>query len=518
MVGSEGILPWYIDMDNPPEQFPRDRSQAQTSTPLIERGLTDIVQAGGWALKRLGGVAEYPPVSTAPYAPDEAYPEFPSLVVGKTSNPVFPLVRGVLRDMGLDAAHFGTPQWNPLGDLVKPGGKIVVKPNWVLHRNMGSSGMDCMITHPSMLRAVLEYVFLTKPAQVVLGDAPIQGCDFDRMLEHGNLPAVVAEFQSRGLPLVVKDFRRTVMKQVGELKRVAEELRPESEYVLVDLGKDSLLEPISSDWKKFRVTVYDPRLMWRQHRPGRHRFLIAREILEADLVVNVPKLKAHKKAGITCCLKNLIGINGNKEYLPHHRKGAADNRSGDNYARADWQVGLAETLLDLANCIRGLPRLYLLCEKVVWHLLYRSSKKNPSVQIEGSWHGNDTIWRTCLDLNRALLYAGTDGQMRDAPQRQEISIVDAVVTGQGEGPLAPDPLFTGAVFAVHNPAVGDYVGAALLGFDPGKIPLLRHAADQMRWPICKQAPIIPPFEPSFAPARAPKGWAGHIEQDRELLP
>ena len=40
---------------------------------------------------------------------------------------------------------------------------------------------------------------------------------------------------------------------------VGEELRPESDYVLVDLGADSLLEAISKDWKKFRVTVYDPR-------------------------------------------------------------------------------------------------------------------------------------------------------------------------------------------------------------------------------------------------------------------
>jgi uncharacterized protein (DUF362 family) len=83
------------------------------------------------------------------------------------------------------------------------------------------------------------------------------------------------------------------------------------------------------------VTVYDPRKMWRTTGRAGIGFLIARDILEADLVVNVPKLKAHKKAGITCCLKNLIGINGNKEYLPHHRKGAAEaGGGGDNYEYA----------------------------------------------------------------------------------------------------------------------------------------------------------------------------------------
>lgn len=474
--------------------------------------MSDIVQTQAWAWRRIEGPVQYPPVSAAPYGPDEAFPEFSHLAASSQSNPVFALVRGVLQDMGLDAERMETPDWNPLGDLVKPGGKIVVKPNWVLHCNRGTSGMDCMITHPSVLRAILEYVFLAKPSQVVLGDAPIQGCDFEALLDFGGLRAVIADFQSRGLPLLVKDFRRTVMREVAGLKKVAEELRPESDYALVDLGTDSLLEPISRDWKKFRVTVYDPRKMWKHHRPGRHRFLIARDILEADLVVNVPKLKVHKKAGITCCLKNLIGINGNKEYLPHHRKGGADSaRGGDNYAHGCWQMTLAETLLDWANQIRGAPRIYRLLEKVIWRLMRYAKNKDPRTQIEGSWYGNDTIWRTCLDLNRALLYASPSGEMQDTLQREELSIVDAVVAGQGEGPLAPDPLETGAIFAVRNPAIGDFVGARMLGLDPTKIPLLEHACSDMRWRICAAVPSVPAFSPPFPPARAPKGWAGQIE-------
>ena len=476
--------------------------------------MNDLIQSTGYGLARLATLVAYPPVSAAPYAPGETYPEFPLLAAAAEPNPVFALVRETLRGLGLDAARFGAPAWNPLGDLVKPGGRIVVKPNWVLDRNEGPGGMDCMITHPAVLRAVLEYVFLAKPAQVVLGDAPLQGCDFERLLDFGGLRAVIADFQSRGLPLAVKDFRRTVMRQDGELKRVAEELRPESDYVLVDLGADSLLEPIAKDWKKFRVTVYDPRKMRAHHRPGQHRYLIAKEIVEADLVVNVPKLKAHKKAGITCCLKNLIGINGNKEYLPHHRKGGADAGAGDNYAHRHWQMTVAESLLDGANRIRRFPRVYRFCERVVWWLMAKAAQSDPAVQIEGSWYGNDTIWRTCLDLNRALLYADANGQMRDQPQREEISIADAVVAGQGEGPLEPDPLETGAVFAVRNPAVGDFLGARLLGFDAGKISLLRHACDDVRWRICAAPPAWPDFQPPFPPARAPKGWAGHVESDR----
>ncbi len=77
------------------------------------------------------------------------------------------------------------------------------------------------------------------------------------------------------------------MTVTNEIKRVAEDLRPESDYVLCGPGGRQPAGADSKDWKKFRVTVYDPRKMRAHHRPGRHRFLLARDVLEADLVVNV---------------------------------------------------------------------------------------------------------------------------------------------------------------------------------------------------------------------------------------
>ena len=468
------------------------------------------------ALRRHSGEPGYPPAERVPYDPGEAYPELAGVPVGDAPNPVFAMVRGVLEDLGLDAAHKGTAAWNPLGDLVRPGGTIAVKPNWVLHRNENpAAGMECMVTHPSVLRAVLEYVFLAKPGRVVLGDAPLQGCDFEGVLDWAGMREVIAGFRARGLPLEVADYRRTTMRQEGLMKTdVSEERRPESGYVLVDLGADSLLEPIAADWKKFRVTVYDPRKMRPHHSPGRHRYLIAREIMEADLVVNCPKLKTHKKAGVTCCLKNLVGINGNKEYLPHHRKGAADDGSGDNYSHAHWKMSFAEDLLDFANGhLRGMPRAYRLFERVAWRFMVKHRKADPEAQLEGSWHGNDTIWRTCLDLNRALLYADAEGRFHETPQRQELSIVDAVIAGQGTGPLEPEPLATGAVFATRNPAAGDWLACELLGFRQENIRLVAHAFDAVRWRIAGERPDLSRWaEERFPAARAPEHWEGTIEK------
>jgi len=85
---------------------------------------------------------------------------------------------------------------------------------------------------------------------------------------------------------------------------------------------------------------------------------------------------------------------------------------------------------------------------MVWHLFFavlaRASRYGGDrVGMDGSWSGNDTIWRTCLDLNRILLYGRADGTMSDEMQRRVIHIADAVIAGQGNGPLAPEPLDLG---------------------------------------------------------------------------
>ena len=65
----------------------------------------------------------------------------------------------------------------------------------------------------------------------------------------------------------------------------------------------------------------------------------------------------------------------------------------------------------------------------------------------------------------------------------------------------------------------DILGAHLLGFDAMKIPLLRHAGDEMRWRIMSVAVAEAAADIAnrtaaqkpFPPARAPKGWADHVE-------
>ena len=370
----------------------------------------------------------------------------------------------------------------PFGRMIPPGAKVLVKPNLVLHENQGPWGIDPLVTHTSLIRAVVEGVLLAEPSEVIVGDAPLQGCDFDRLLSVTGLerwaePLMKREPRFKG----IRDFRRTTCVFVNGVRMAEEGLQSEDRFVLFDLGRRSLLEPISDGRDSFRVTCYDPRLLARTHAPGRHQYLVAREIIEADVIINLPKLKTHKKAGITCALKNLIGINGNKEYLPHHRIGGS-HTGGDCYPNYNPIKRAVEYTADREHMTSSLA------VAKVWHGIGRQFQRAATLMgdqlgTEGSWSGNDTIWRTCLDLNRILLYGQLNGTLTEGLQRQVLHVVDAVVAGQGDGPLSPQPLPLGLILAGRNAAAVDWVGAGLLGYVPERVPLVREAFGNFQWPV-----------------------------------
>jgi len=89
----------------------------------------------------------------------------------------------------------------------------------------------------------------------------------------------------------------------------------------------------------------------------------------------------------------------------------------------------------------------------------------------------------CLDLNRVLLYGKADATFGETVQRRVLHVVDAVIAGQGDGPLASDSLPLNLILAGENAAAIDWVGSFLLGYDAGKIPLSVHSLENFRWRI-----------------------------------
>lgn len=294
-------------------------------------------------------------------------------------------------------------------------------------------------------------------------------------------------------------------------------------YSSVNLGSRSLLRDLDRYSDRFRVTSYDCQEMKKHHNAAVHEYLIPRTVLDADVVINLPKLKTHRKVGLTAALKNIVGINGHKDWLPHHRIGAKQY-GGDEYLEPSFLKSLS-TYLNECCILREYPKLSVLLPHSLRLTDCLARSLAPDLFSEGSWYGNDTLWRTVLDLNRLLIYADRQARMRELPQRKCITFVDAVIAGEGEGPVEPTSRQCGFLAAGVNPVAIDAVLATMVGFDFRRIPLIAKAFEIEDWPLCA-------FEPAEIEVRSrdmrwhglsvgkvctslkfspPSGWKNHIE-------
>jgi len=287
----------------------------------------------------------------APFYPPEPYPEFDGswLSAGPfdSSNLVYHLVREALfRHLG---GYNSSTNQVDLSALHRFGEvkKIVVKPNWVFEQNMLG---DCVTTHASVLRPLIDYLLLafTPTPQIIVADIPLQSANIEQIWAETGVDILCDYYRSRGLPVSFMDLRREkiIIDSSGFIPTREPLPGDELGYVEVSLGNDSYLEAISCSKGVFSVDDYEPGLATCYHRPGQHRYLIPKTVLASDLFVNLPKLKTHCKAGITSCMKNLIGINGEKGWIPHYRTGAPYN-GGDEYP--DY----ARYILNLKSRIRN---------------------------------------------------------------------------------------------------------------------------------------------------------------------
>ncbi len=427
-----------------------------------------------------------------PFGPSQPYPEypFPWPVGGSSDGAVYDLVRRALAALGLDRANFGKPGWNPLGTIASAGDTVLIKPNWVRHSIPGGPEPEVLVAGASVIRPVLDFlaVAMQGRGRIVLADAPLQSADFETLIEQNGVVALQKFWAGRGRPrLEVLDIRKTsVVAASGD--RITGRRKLDGDpagYRAVQLGEQSHLRAIELDWEKFRVTNYVPGEMERHHRPGCHEYLVSGSVIEADAVICLAKLKTHRKGGITAALKNMVGINGGKDWLPHHRQGAP-SRGGDEYPNANPLKNIASKMGDsLAAASPGVGYDFRWQAR---RAVAVASRLLPGGKIsEGSWYGNDTLWRMILDLNTVLFYAGRSGLIESTPQRKYLALVDAVVAGEGDGPLHPEPVRAGAFLAGFNPLAVDAAAAALCGLRPSAIPMIangfKYAGTSCRYPL-----------------------------------
>lgn len=420
-----------------------------------------------------------------------------------------------------------------LFSLIHAGDKVVIKPNWVMESHKTKKNeWDYVITHPAVITAVLEKVTdrLDQTGEIALMDGPETASSFERIMSRYPVEEWQSIADKKGIPFAIVDLRDhewlTEKGIVVARKSIPGDPKGKT---LFNLQREA-----SEFWGHARSkrgyygADYDLAETNRAHDGFTNLYSVSRTVIESDVFINLPKLKTHRKAGITSCLKNLVGINTHKNYLPHHSEGGPAEH-GDQFPRNNIAARVEGPFVAFLK--QNLLRNPLIAE--ILSLFSGFGKKvfgeTGMVVRSGNWYGNDTIWRMILDLNKILLYGNTDGTMReDLPENRKryIGIVDAIHAGDGFGPLEPDRVEMGYLMCGTNPVAIDWICAELMGFNPLNIPsigkafsikhhkLAEFSQDQievhMDGTVYGTASIPPEY---IIPFKAALGWTGYLEKD-----
>jgi uncharacterized protein (DUF362 family) len=396
---------------------------------------------------------------------------------------------------------------NPFARWIQPGMTVLIKPNWVRHAADGWASLDCLVTHPSILRPVVELAARALSVgadrysgRIIVADAPLQSANFGLLRAQLGLPALEDHWRNLGLPVQVHDLRRIIAEtddDTGIVENTTFAPGDPAGDTVVDIGRNSRLEGFANSGR-FGVSNYDSRTTTAHHQPGHHCYRIANSLLASDVVINLPKWKTHLKTGITGALKNFIGINCDKAYLPHFRAGAP-RRGGDEYP----DDGMNQLLVRIRPLLEQmLPKDWI--RRARQQVFGSRVSGLPTPVFGGAWPGNDTLWRTVHDMVWIARWLGENGALLASP-RPILSLLDGIVAGQADGPLRPQAASLGCLVFGEDPGQIDVAATALSGLPWNKIPLLAHLLDPEAKSITSFDPNspIPATELLLAP---PSNW------------
>ena len=176
------------------------------------------------------------------------------------------------------------------GGKIKTGDRVLIKPNML----SAAKPEDAVLTHPLIIRAAVEYV-LQKGARPQVSDSPAIGSFESILKQNGTVEAL------KGLPVICVPFKETVWVDVGK------------PYGRIEIAKDAI---------------------------------------ETDIIINLPKLKTHAQMLLTLAVKNLFGcIIGFKKSQWHMRAGI------DTLAFARLLVAIHQAVKPTVSVLDGILAL-----------------------------------------------------------------------------------------------------------------------------------------------------------------
>lgn len=412
--------------------------------------------------------------------PSRPYPEYPfgDHNIQKEPNDAYDMIRSLFQMMGLDRDNFGKKCWNPLGAYISPGDLVLIKPNFVMHcnenRKRRENSMACLVTHPSCLRAVCDYclIALQGKGEVVIADAPMQDCNLQVLFDQIHFTELLAFYHRQKKPVSFVDLRK-YQSEFNRNKVIVNRIYQTGKAVDVDMGSLSMHERRSGA-RTYQVDNYALAQTEQYHGEHRHIYSLNRIVLQADVVINFCKPKSHRLAGFTAAMKNMVGIIYDKASLPHYTVGSLEE-GGDAYLHPSKIKRIISSILEQKikhenqhQIFRATIDRYLYA---VLLLFERRFGKDP--YIKGIWAGNDTIWRTVVDLNHIIRFADQEGTLQGDTQRRVLNFADMIIAGEHNGPCQPEAKSLGILMASESAVAMDMTFCKMAGFKEEKIPMIK---------------------------------------------
>ncbi|MCB8999484.1 MAG: DUF362 domain-containing protein [Bacteroidales bacterium] len=419
-----------------------------------------------------------------------------------------------------------------LFQAAKTAKKVVLKPNWVRDAHLDRPGhWDYVITHPAVISAVLRKVLDVMPSggRISIIDGPEFSSSFEKLMSYYPVSEWKINASQKNIDIEIIDLRDEIWEDDGNV--VTKRTKNTGDFrgsTQVDLyGEYSEFYGHKKSKKGYYGADSNIAETNRAHNGLNNLYRVSKTVIECDLFINLPKLKTHKKSGITCSLKNLVGINTYRNYLPHCSLGLKEE-GGDQFFLSGTKQKIEGKLMPLIHQhIRTSPALSRLFSPIM-SLGKKIFGNNKQTIRGGAWYGNDTIWRMIIDINKVLLYSNPDGSLKpnSVNQRKKyLTIVDAILCGEGNGPKIPDPKNLNYIIQGENATTVDAVCSELMGFNYNKIPIIKNSFNIRNYPIttCDSTEIIACFEDGeYSLENIPEnkkslfiasnGWIHHIER------
>lgn len=276
-------------------------------------------------------------------------------------------------------AHDGDPI-SYLRTLVRPGGTVLIKPNWVEWQYW----YRAKITHPTMVftMAAMAAEAVGPTGTVLIGEGTADAAHWPIILRQTGSSRIAAAQRANNLRVRLVDLNS---RSGG--------------WLMLNLGR-------FSRFAGSNLAYYDGhnRAMGRMGDGRVGRYLLSGHVARADLIIDMAKAKVHCSAGVTLSLKNFVGI------VPANDGPYDDWRTKDvaHFSSVERKRGRGGTLINNRTIGKSMADLHALARYVARDgSVQRRSKRKVLSIVDGVLSGELSQFAP-RPVRTGWVVAGTD--------------------------------------------------------------------------------------------------------------